>query len=241
MAQSGTIEAVAFPGGIADSGGRHACLRCRLGRLVAIELEYGTVLWRSVEALRPLVIAGDEVIALRTATPVSCVALALEGKSAGLERWASDPLPIPSWVEVGTPNPARFRITAAVNGPSIVVNWRARARYRGGAAPSAAVLKQAARDDAGTVAIERSRGKVTMLAAPAGLEFPPEPGDGDGDAAPDTLEQARIGARRYELVLDQGRNNVRTVLRARDAQTGALAWETAIDEGPARPPGPLRP
>jgi hypothetical protein len=238
MAQPSPIEPVSFPGGIADSGGRHACVRCRQGHVVAIALEHGTVLWRSVEALRPLVIAGDEVLALRTRMPAACVALALAGKDAGRERWASDPLPLPGWVELASSNPAQFRITAAVDGSSILVSWRARARYRGGAAPSAAVLKQAARDDAGSVAVERSSGKVTMFAAPAGLER--AAGPENGDAAPDTLEQTRIGARRYELVLDDSRHNVRTVLRARDVQTGAILWETAIDEGPARPPRPLR-
>lgn len=238
MGQSNTIEPVSFPGGIADSGGRHACVRCRRGHLVALALEHGAVLWRSVEALRPLVIAGDEVLALRTKTPAVCVALALEGVDAGRERWASDPLPLPGWVDTGATNPAQFQLTAAANGPSILVNWRARARYRGGAAPSAAVLEQAARDDAGSVAVDRSSGKVTTLPAPAGLgRFT---GPADSDAASDTLEHTRIGTRRYELVLADSLHNVRTVLRARDVQTGALLWETAIDEGPPRRPAPLR-
>jgi hypothetical protein len=166
------------------------------------------------------------------------VALALTGAKAGRRLRVSEALPIPAWVEPGATATAQFQIGAELDGAIVRLHWRARARYRGGAAPSRQVLEQAARDEAASVAVDRSSGKVTPLPASPGAEAMAEP-QSDA-AAPGVLEQKTIGARRYELALEAGTENVRTVLRARDAHSGALLWEATIDEGPPRPPKALR-
>jgi len=240
MPQQFSIRPVAFPRGVADSdsGATHACVRDRSGRIVAIALAGGSVLWRSAQALRPLVIARGEVIALRTAAPPVCVALALTDANAGREVWTSDPLPLPAWAELESQDPARFWIAIAIGGASLVLRWRARARYAGGAAPSRRVLERAARDDEGSAAIERATGKVTMLSTAIGPEPAVEPEA--GPAAPQILEQQQLGGRLYQIALEAVDRNVRTVLRALDLRGGAPLWETIIDEGPARPPRALR-
>jgi hypothetical protein len=221
MPTNDLIRPVAFPRGIADAEGR-ACVRDRASRLVAIDLENGRVLWRTSEPLRPLLIAHDEVIALRETTPSACVALPLDGGSAGTPQWVSDALPLPAWAFT---EGAQLEIAAEMRGMTIELHWRARARYRGGAAPSRAILEQAARDAEGTLAVDRSSGKVTPVSDSAG-----------NVPAADFLEEQRIGARSYRLVAE----NARTALRAADAGSGALLWEAILDEGPSRGPRALR-
>lgn len=233
------IQPALFPRGVADAEGRYACVRDREGRFVAIDLEHGRVLWRSAERLRPLVIAHGEVIALAPGPPPVCVALPLEGSEARREKWHSDPLPLPEWADPDSADPARFAITAVAEGTRITLHWRARVRYEGGAAPSKRVLKESARDAAGSVAVDRSSGKVTELSTE--LSGEPVAETGPAALAPDVLEQRTVGARRYELALQSGAQSARTTLRARDARSGALLWETIIDEGLRRPPKPLRP
>jgi len=235
MPPSDVIQPVAFPRGIADVEGQHACVLDRSGRLAAIALESGTVLWRSSEALRPLVIAHGEVIALRTGPPAVCIALALEAANAGSPQWSSDPLPLPTWAFT---DGAQLSIAAQMRGTAIELHWLARARYRGGAAPSREVREQAARDAEGSLAVDRSSGKVTPISTPAPIV--PAAAMEPGPATADVLERQRIGEHWYQLAVAAATNNVRTLLRALDAKTGALRWETTIDEGPPRAPKPLR-
>lgn len=214
------IRPVAFPNGIADAEGRHACVRDRAGHLVAIDLERGSILWRSSEPLRPLLAAPDEAIATTESFPAVCVGLRFDG--AGAIGWRSGVLPIPEWAFAGN---ASLTLAAEMHGATITIRWSARARYRGGAAPSREILEQAARDDHGAFAVDRGAGRVTPAPAPASRP-----------AEPDAILEQRIGTRTYTLVPESSG----TVLRAADATTGAQLWQVRIDEGPPRGPRALR-
>jgi TolB-like protein len=55
------------------------------------------------------------------------------------------------------------------------------------------------------------------------------------------LEQADLGGTRFQLVVRDAGERVRTLVRAVDRGTGRTVWETVIDEAPRRRPRPPRP
>jgi hypothetical protein len=133
---------------------------------------------------------------------------------------------------------AHFSIAAEMLGTTIRLHWRARARYRGGAAPSRQVLEQASRDAEGSFAVDRSSGKVAPVSTPDPVVAA---ADGEpGPASGDVVEQRRIGEVLYQLAVAATPGNVCTLLRALDAKSGALRWETTLDEGPPHAPSALR-
>jgi hypothetical protein len=231
-----------FPGGIVDAQGQRAALRDRQGRLVAVALEGGTLLWRSDQPLAPLLLPPGEVIACTLGPAPVCVALAWAGEHAGRPVWSSQPIGLPS-----PPDPDLRLVAEARDDHTIAVRWQGAARYRGGAAPGPAVRSAALQGAQGSVVVDRRTGRVT----PAGTSRSGPPADPALDDAADTalpgmaantLAAEDIGARRFELCVDDlpdGR--VRTVLRARDTGADRTLWELPIDEAPrtrARPPRP---
>lgn len=231
-----------FPGGIVDAQGQRAALRDRQGRLIAVALEGGTLLWRSAEPLAPLLLPPGEVIACTLGPAPVCVALAWSGAHAGQPVWSSQPIGLPS-----PPDPDLRLVAETRDAHTIAVRWQAAARYRGGAAPGPAVRSAALRGAQGGVVVDRRTGQVT----PIGRSRAGTPAETTLDAADDialpgaaanAIAAADIGAHRFELCVDDlpdGR--VRTVLRARDIAADRTLWELPIDEAPrtrARPPRP---
>lgn len=229
-----------FPGGIADAAGTRAALRDADGRLLAVALDAGTLLWRSTEPLAPLLLMPDEVIACTLGPQPACIALRWDGPQAGVPRWTSQPIGLPS-----PPDPdLRLAAEADERAGTFTVRWQGAARYRGGAAPGPAAREAATRGAQGAVLVDRDSGVVRPLpasrgAAPADLAAD-DPGVADPD--PRALASTDLGTRRFELLLDEAPDGrVRTVLRARAAADGGTLWELPIDErrrAPARPPRP---
>lgn len=231
-----------FPGGIVDAQGQRAALRDRQGRLLAVALEHGTLLWRSAEPLAPLLLPPGEVIACTLGLTPACVALAWSGDRAGQPVWTSRPIGLPS------PTDPDLRMVAeARDAHTIAVRWHGAARYRGGAAPGPAVRSTALQGAQGSVLVDRRSGEVTPV-GPSRSATPADATLDDADdialpgAAANAVAAADIDARRFELCVDDlpdGR--VRTVLRARDRGADRTLWELPIDEAPrtrARPPRP---
>lgn len=229
-----------FPGGIADAEGTRAALRDPQGRLLAVALDAGTLLWRSAEPLAPLLLPPGEVIACTLGPQPACVALAWSGERAGHPVWTSQPIGLPS-----PPDPdLRLVADSSDDAATITVRWQGAARYRGGAAPGPAVQAASRSAAQGIAVVDRRTGRVShpaasRSAAPVDLAASDVALPGTD---PEAIAAADVGARRFELclhTLPDGR--VRTVLRARDPKDGRTLWELPIAEAArtrARPPRP---
>ena len=222
------VEPVPFPGGLADTSWKHACVRYGAGQLMAVDLDAGATLWRTTEAFRPLLATTEELIAADDR--LRCAVLTWDATGRASPRWTSDVLPLPDWARAPD---AELVLGAQMRGDCIEIAWTAGTRYKGGAAPSAQVLAGTTRDASGAFAVDRATGAVTPLAAAAPLlkaELPALPA-----SDPHVLQHARHADRIYELGVERDVVTVRTVLRALDTAKRKV-WQLVVDEQPARPP-----
>lgn len=230
------LTARRFPGGIADAQGQRAALRDASGRLCAIALDAGTLLWRSAEPLAPLLLPPGEVIACTLDAAPVCVALAWSGAQAGQPVWSSQPLGLPA-----RPDPA-LQLDATVDERgTLTVRWQAAVLWRGGAAPGPAQRAAARAGVEGAVRVDRRTGHVAAAPGAFGA-IADDAGDTAAEAAaPDALAAADIGPLHFELQLrEPAAGRVQTVLQARARESDRLLWELTIDDAPRTPPRPLR-
>jgi putative pyrroloquinoline-quinone binding quinoprotein len=231
-----------FPRGVADPGAARAFVHDHAGTVLALDLATGEVLWRAGTALRPLSVVGDVVVAARVARRNAIELVMLDARD-GRELRASEPLALPDWAQASLDDTPDYALRAEAEGGAVVLRWTARARYRGGAPPSAMVQAAAEREARGAARVDVDSGAVEALPEPAAAPVHADAGAAVAPAsAPDVLEQVDIGGTRFQLVVRDGAGErVRTLLRAMDRGTGRTVWETVIEEAPRRRPRPPRP
>jgi PQQ enzyme repeat len=231
-----------FPRGVADPGAGRAFVHDRAGTVLALDLATGAVWWRAGTALRPVALVGDVVVAARVARPNAVQLVMLDARD-GHELRASEPLALPDWARASLDDTPDYALETEVEDRTVLLRWTARARYRGGAPPSPTVAAAREREARGAARVDVDTAAVEPLPAPAVAAGPadePEPPPPASD--PDVLEQADIGARRYQLVVrDLADDRVQQRIRAVDRGTGRGVWETALDEAPSSRPPPPRP
>jgi outer membrane protein assembly factor BamB len=232
-----------FPRGVADPGAARAFVHDRAGTVLALDLATGEVRWRAGTGLRPLSVVGDVVVAARVARRNAIELVMLDARD-GRELRVSEPLALPDWAQASLEDTPDSTLRAEAEGGAVVVRWTARARYRGGAPPSAMVQAAAEREARGAARVDVDSGAVEALPEPA-VAVASVHADAGAPAAPasepDVLEQADIGGTRFQLVVRDAGERVRTLIRAVDRGTGQTVWETVIDEAPRRRPRPPRP
>ena len=232
--------AQAFPGGVTDRALHHALLRDAAGRCALLRLRDGALLWRSTEALRPLLLDDELALGLALAPP-RVVAWSLRGD----ERWRSPVLPWPDWAKKPTElNRASDLHAGWIDGDAFV-SWYLRAARGGGAGRGPGFAPASSCQAA--VRLGRDSGAW----AEAAVQVP------DADAAaqdsasddPSVLAQRVLGGVRYALVrLDQGTGShasMRIALTAMPALdhpgAGDARWTCWLDDIEPRQAPPLRP
>ncbi len=228
--------AQAFPGGVTDRRVQHAMLRDAAGRCALLRLRDGALLWRSTEALRPLLL--DDELALGLALgPPRLVAWSLQGD----ERWRSPVLPWPDWATKPTElNRASDLHAGWIDGDAFV-SWQLRAARGGGAGRGPGYAPAASCE--GAVRLRRDGGAlIDMTAAQTAALADGDVGaDADATAAgdaqatasddPRVLAQRVLAGTRYTLMQLADGGRLRTAVVAEDA--GAQAAHQA---GKAFPP-----
>lgn len=230
-----------FPRGIADPSGERAFLRDQAGALVALDLRSGKVLWRTSAPMRPLLARDGKVVAAHPAG-AHALEIAVLDAADGKQLKLSEPLALPDWIKVALDNTRDFILDAEEEDGALILRWAAETRYRGGAAPSAKVLKAAERGAGGAARVDLTTGAVEEL-PDAGAELPEEPPAAtSGAAAPDVVEQREIGDKSFHLLARKmPSGTIQMLVRALDPKSSRTLWETIVDEAAARPPKPPRP
>lgn len=154
-----------FPRGVADPGGQRGFMADAAGGILAIDLHAGAVLWSTTAASRPLVVVGERLVAQRLVDDrLNTLRIALlDVTRRGQLVLISDPVVFPEWVSVTTSTEESFAFSVRVEQDQLYLEWEAHARYRGGAAPTARILQQAARDAQGLAVLNLESGEVRML------------------------------------------------------------------------------
>lgn len=237
-------SSLAFPRGVAEPAGTSGYMTNASDGISAVDLVTGKVLWSTSEAARPLLVVGNRLAALRLLKANALQVVILDVTRNGTAAVVSEPIVFPDWVRVGVQNNEDFAVHARSHTDALLLDWEAHAFYRGGAAPSPKVLQQSTKHAAGTAQINLDTGRVTMLplhgnrqplsTAPQFSVRPtPEPG---------AREVCAVGPRVYYLVDELvGKRERRTVLKAREAESGELLWELPLEAQQVSKPRPLRP
>lgn len=111
--------ATAFPCGTVDASGRTAFVAVEDG-IEAIDLETGVTRWKSRDAAWPLLVAGDQLIALSPSRgSLTVVRLDLAGKND--RPFRSDPVEVPAWADA-----SNLRCTWALEKHTLTLAWQAR-------------------------------------------------------------------------------------------------------------------
>ena len=228
----------AFPGGVADAELQHALWRDRSGKMVALRLADGQLLWRSAEPLWPLLLGHNIALGLALSPP-RVVALALD--KAGAERWRSDTLPWPEWASHLDTRSSAMDVHAGWLGQRILLHWHLQPAYTGGAVPGRSRAKPAAA--AASCLLDAASGALE----PAPVAFDsarPEPAPQEPSDDPQVLAQQQLGGVRYRLLQrvlpGAPGDTLHTVLIAHDLARGQDLWQCALDETRAKAPRALR-
>lgn len=226
----------AIPGGVVDPGRERIFLRDRSGRVVAVAVGNGTILWRSESALEPLLALADSLIGARITGPNSLQVI-IVAAADGREIRSSRAVCLPDWIRLTGDHPD-FDLEAEEGDGRIRIRWAARSRYRGGAPPSARIVKGAAKDATGLIEVDAQTADVLQETLRSESSTAAEEDRGARTRAAAGAHEA--GGLTFQLLArDVTATRRQLLLRAVD-DAGHTAWETVIDEGPPARPKPLR-
>ncbi len=155
LAEPDTSSAAFLPGVAANPSQTSAFTAGMDGRLIAINLANGTILWRSQRQLEALGFLDGAVIASATVDDCRhCLQLVRLSAADGQEQRSSKTITFPAWVSVEPAVGKQFTATLETTGASLALHWKASSRYAGGARPTSQVLADFNKDAAGTFMID---------------------------------------------------------------------------------------
>jgi hypothetical protein len=158
-------QPVFLPRGVAEPSGRTGYVTNASAGIDAIDLLTGELLWSTEVASRPLLVFDDRLVAQRAVKEETNVLelVVLDLTQQGKLVLSSDPVVFPDWVAVTPGTEESFAYQVFLDHRYLILEWHARARYRGGAAPPPHVLERATKDAAGTARVNLETGEVEML------------------------------------------------------------------------------
>jgi hypothetical protein len=199
-------------------------------------------LWRStVGNLRPLTIVKDMLVTARIMRAAAIELVVLDTADGRVLRVAK-PLPLPDWARPSLDDTPEFILRAEAEAQSAVIRWSARARYQGGAPPTAQVRESYEREAHGGARLDLETGAIELLDEEIdnAVAFARPPGKSVAEA--DVLEQQDIGDQHFQLVARaETDGTVKVLLRAVERNSGKVVWQSLLEEAPLRRPKPLRP
>jgi hypothetical protein len=156
---------VYFPRGVADPEGHAGYVGDGRG-IVAVDIPHGQALWRSKRSSRPLISDGTRLAAASpdTRRPNVLEVVVHDGSRHGETVLVSEPVVLPEWANAGPTPEDTFRMRAQLDDSKLRLEWEARARYGGGAPPSARIRREAEHDAAGIVEVDLDTGSVQLMA-----------------------------------------------------------------------------
>lgn len=131
----------------------------------ALDLLTGEPLWRVPFVARPVLVFENLLVTVRPVQDRTNVLqfIVLDRNKKGDLLLESDSLVFPDWVRANISQDESFSYRISVEQNDLLLQWSARARYKGGASPSARILEQSTQDAAGIARFNFRTGEVREL------------------------------------------------------------------------------
>lgn len=184
MAETSAIQ---IPHGLSDPEGKFAFVSGPQGFIYRLDLGSGERLAHTDFPGRPLALYGDKLIGWAPApgsgNSIRLFAVTTMGRDLVL-AW-DQILTLPAWVEVISPEHEAFTLAAELPNEELLINWKARTRYSGGAPPPPGVETAETRAASAVLSIDPNDGSVLKETR---KDFTP----GSGQTVPELQESWRI-------------------------------------------------
>jgi hypothetical protein len=201
------------------------------GGIDVLSLRSGRLLWSTTEATDPLAVYQGRLLAW-VAEPgqpnrIRVVAIEIRPewlREKGTRALTSDPIIFPEWVSVTPANGRSFLAEARPEGGDLLLRWKAKAWYAGGANLGPEVEERARKEASGVARINLASGQVALL--------------GEEGTALRTVVSHRAFFVTHGVVAVEGDFEVcPSSLRVVDVTSGKLLWERPVAS--LRQPKPL--
>ena len=162
--QTAADEWINIPAGIADVANKTAYITNSSDCLEALDLTNGHTLWENKQVQRALALAGQRLVAVErrgTQQPANTMGLAILDAGNGHILTNSQQIVFPEWIAVEGGIGLGFTSFAAVDGNTLNLYWHAW-RQLVGAAPSAAAIAAAKKDETGVARVDLESGRVEV-------------------------------------------------------------------------------
>lgn len=164
-----------LPGGLADLTGKTGYLASAAGGIEAVDLLTGQVLWSSLEAQVPLLVAEDRLFAQAGTRRNRLRVLVYDLARKGEVLLESDPIVLPEWVVTGEAPGQSFHAEWKLERDGLLLTWHAEVWYHGKEKPTPERESQARKQAEGRARIDLSTGKVHPLPMePAAVTLAPQ-------------------------------------------------------------------
>ena len=222
---------VVIPGGIADTAGKIAYVSSMDDGVEAVDLESGQAIWDTKEALHPLALDGDQLIAQapRGQGKINTMDIVVIDAPSGKIIKHTQPIILPDWIAVDGGIGLSFGCVAGIDGHEVVLTWRADRQFAkgvtfaNGTPPTQEAIAAARKIESGQarIDIESGTASVTVDRVPQAVKLPRP------------LPYYDIGDKRISLVENPenvagGIRIVHCLLDARNTQTGRPLWKHEI-------------
>jgi hypothetical protein len=228
---------------VSDPEGHRGFVGLAGGRVTALELRTGALIWSRPALGEPLAANASRLVTVDEADGE--VVLRVINAQTGQEITRVSPLDLPSWAPHVMREPDAARFSAVNEGAAIRVFWSFRQPYRGGAPPGPTIAAARAGEPiTGSILLDPARG--TLLDKGKGGPPVDQPEDSVSDD-PNVLAQERIRDRVYALKVvprlagaDVNSTGSDITIEARSAASGEVEWKTPVGSDADLAPEPLR-
>ena len=164
-ASGGGSSIIPLPGGVAESNGRIGYVASASGGIEALDLVTGDVLWNSLEAQTPVLVADDRLYAQAGLKRNRLRILVYDLTRKGEVVLESDPVVFPDWVVTGAAPGRSFQAEWRLEKDALMLSWQAQAWYHGKTKPTSQMEAEARKSAEGCARIDLVSGKIKMLPA----------------------------------------------------------------------------
>ena len=173
MSNSDQVTPVFLPAGVAAPEQPVGYVVDLTGGIEALDLLTGKLLWQAALNARPIFVFENLLVALRPMQDRANLLqfIVVDRNAKGELVLESKPVVFPDWVRANIEQDQSFSYRISAEQNDLIFHWAARARYQGGASPSAKILKQFTQDAAGIVRFNFRTGEVKELPAPEEMKI----------------------------------------------------------------------
>lgn len=213
-----------IPGGIADASSKAVYITNSSDCLEALDLTNGHTQWENKQVHRAVALAGGRLACIERRgpqQPPNTIGLAILDASNGHILTNTQPIVFPEWIAVEGGIGLGFTSFATVDGNTLNIYWHAW-RQLVGAAPSAAAIAAAKKDETGVARIDLESGRVEVHQEP----IPKQTKANKGRFT--DVGDVRLSVTERDEKVTGGVKLTRRVLEASEKRTGKPLWHHEI-------------